>query len=529
MNKSKPFSGRVIFDHLGKTGGMAVAAWLKESLGSGTVTETLVGTQSELIRRYGGMFPIISAHISFDGGLDPRYQYVTLLREPIDRVSSWLFYAANTVADSPEFAAHKKAAREFLRSDGAVLSDDIISSVSNYYVGHFSQIQKFSGITIGDDVDSALAVLRDYQVVGIYEQFSQFLSDLSDLIGLPAPQSINRVNVTNYRSPLDQLSPALRDRIVALNQGDLKLYAEVAALGTPVDQPATNERFSLDMPQWQKFELTRTRIFTTPDIYFISARIREGSNIQHGHGITFDVDFFLVNEVENLELGIHLFDSNQQWAFGINTGILEQPHKLLADGLYRASYYLLADLPAGTYTAGFSMTDRLADGQKHELAWYDVICDFQIIHPAIRIGVGHSNLPATIRLKQMPLPTQYKLLADDERLRTEVGSLQGNFIRSVNKAGYLIFGPYVALAAGDYRVTIYGEVGAGGLGTARMDVALSGGGNILGEAALTDQNNESQLISLPFSLDEFCHDLEIRVWVDEESDLSISSVDIQAQ
>ena len=47
---SQVFSGRVIFDHLGKTGGMAVTAWLRDVLGSGVVAPNVSEDHLALIR-----------------------------------------------------------------------------------------------------------------------------------------------------------------------------------------------------------------------------------------------------------------------------------------------------------------------------------------------------------------------------------------------------------------------------------------------------------------------------------------------
>ena len=80
----KAYPGRLIFDHLPKTAGQAINAWLVAELGSGCVTPNLIGSHVDLIRKYGGLYSIISAHVHFDDGkgLDPRYQYMTLFREP---------------------------------------------------------------------------------------------------------------------------------------------------------------------------------------------------------------------------------------------------------------------------------------------------------------------------------------------------------------------------------------------------------------------------------------------------------------
>jgi len=68
MEKPRPFNGRVIFDHLPKTGGQAVNAWLTNTLGTGTVTTNLIGEHRALIRRYGGAYAVISGHLSFQQG-----------------------------------------------------------------------------------------------------------------------------------------------------------------------------------------------------------------------------------------------------------------------------------------------------------------------------------------------------------------------------------------------------------------------------------------------------------------------------
>ncbi|MFM0274785.1 Wzt carbohydrate-binding domain-containing protein [Paraburkholderia aspalathi] len=395
MSKILPFSGRVVFDHLGKTGGMAVTSWLTDCLGHGTVTPDLVGNHSELIRRYGGLFPIISAHIIFDDGLDPRYDYVTLLRDPVDRVVSWLFYADNTVPDTPEFELHKKGARDFINSDGEIVGDEILSSISNYYVEHFAHIQRFSPLTFGSKFDAALQSLREFSVVGVYEKFSSFLLEVSNLVGVPAPESIARVNSTSHRPTVKEITPRLRARIVELNQLDIRLYEEVVAWKKSIEQGEPSKDVTHLAPRWLKYEPVRDKVVATPDVTVLAASLREDGGILHGQLMTFDVDFVLSRDVDELELGIHIFDDDRRWAFGINSTLLEQRHQNLTRGSYRVSYHLIANLPAGKYTAGFAMSERLFDGIR-DLAWYDKLCEFEVQHRIGRSFAGYANLPAEI-------------------------------------------------------------------------------------------------------------------------------------
>ncbi|PTQ90241.1 hypothetical protein C8R30_1379 [Nitrosomonas nitrosa] len=93
--KSNIFSGRAIFDHLPKTAGQAINRRLTKELGSGSgsVTPNLISRHQELIRIFGGRYSVISGHLNFQNdGLDPRYNYIIILQEPLDRAISWFFY-----------------------------------------------------------------------------------------------------------------------------------------------------------------------------------------------------------------------------------------------------------------------------------------------------------------------------------------------------------------------------------------------------------------------------------------------------
>ena len=122
MTKSHIFAGRVIFDHLPKTAGQAINSWLTKELGSGCVTPNLIGDHQNLIKRYGGEYSVISAHIHFLGdGLDPRYHYITNLREPLDRALSWLFFVYKN-HEAEQLPGLWKLVERFVVSEGEDLA-----------------------------------------------------------------------------------------------------------------------------------------------------------------------------------------------------------------------------------------------------------------------------------------------------------------------------------------------------------------------------------------------------------------------
>jgi hypothetical protein len=392
---------------------------------------------------------------------------------------------------------------------------------------HFCRINGNGLETDDEKIANALASIKQYDVVGLYQEMPRFLADVAALIGLPQPQEIARINVTSQRPQVDQLSPALRESIVALNQLDLRLFAEVVAWKASVVQSESTQALPLAESKWKKYEpMVLDHVVTTPDVAILAAVLREGIDIRHGQLMTFDVDFFLAREVRDLEMGIHLFDSDRQWAFGTNSTLLGQSHQSLPSGSYRVSYHLVADLPAGKYAAGFGFAERLPEGRQVKLAWHDVNCEFHIHHQVSKTFAGYSYLPAEISLSPIHIPTMYLFPGDDNRLNTIVGVRVGKNIVSTGQEGYLIFGPYIPLIAGQYQVRIRCTLGESGLAGALMDVVADKGNRVLAECAFEEPDHDGFFIALPISLNASCSDLEVRVWVTDNTDLQISMIEI---
>lgn len=418
MKQRKAYPGRVIFDHLPKTAGMAITSWLARELGQGSVTSNLIMEHRDLIQKYGGLYSVLCAHINFQIGeeLDPRYQYITFFRDPVDRVISWLFFAAYTVPDKPKHSRVKKQAREFLESEGTKVTPELLGDISNVYVRHFWGIGQRSATSDEQKLQSALNAIKKYDVVGLFDQMPQFLADVADLIGLPRPEAIARVNPTNKRPEVDKISEALRSRIIDLNQLDLQLYATVKSWKELCLRESPPNTIGLVTPMWDKYEPKRNRIVVTPDVVIAQATLREGNEIKRGQVMSFDIDFFLPHKVSDLEMGIHILDTENQWAFGINSSLLGQSHKNIRPGSYRVTHHVIAELPAGKYTAGFAFTER-AQGNNRELAWYDKLCEFQISLPKTASFAGYSHLPADITL----CPT--RLALDQNLIHSPIGEI----------------------------------------------------------------------------------------------------------
>ncbi|MCA7120270.1 MAG: glycosyltransferase, partial [Acidibrevibacterium sp.] len=123
----------------------------------------------------------------------------------------------------------------------------------------------------------------------------------------------------------------------------------------------------------------------------------------------------------------------------------------------------------------------------------------------------------------------FRRWGSDELAQTQVGHRRGECIYSTGRAGYLLYGPYISIQKGKYRAIIQGKVGFGGVAGAYADVAIKTGTLLLAKAYLRpcEGEQDAPLAMLDFSLDENRADLEIRVFVEENSDVEVSLVELR--
>lgn len=123
--------------------------------------------------------------------------------------------------------------------------------------------------------------------------------------------------------------------------------------------------------------------------------------------------------------------------------------------------------------------------------------------------------------------------AGDEGVNTqpEIGKLEGASLVSTGKEGFLMFGPYVAFAPGDYEVTIKGSVSELAPGTSVIFDAASGAGSVVhGSQAITQANTESaDISSFKLNIASQVADLEIRANVPAGSKVKIDSYEVKKQ
>jgi hypothetical protein len=390
----EPFSGRVIFDHIPKTAGQAVTNWLRDELGDGTVSPNLVTSHREILNR-SIEYPIVSGHLFFEDGegLEPRFQYATILREPVDRTISWLFFVTRNHQreDLPQLYDECEA---FLASEGKELSPYLAEAIANPMVVHYAQILGAKGLSESELVESAYRAIKSYDCVGTYEKLSEFVGDLGRLIGVPAPRSLQSTNMTRHRPTPKSISDKLRDNILAITELDRDLYARVAKL------VSDRSEFRPDGPtvsRWARYDRPAPNLQTVSSFNVLSPVELQEIQVCRGEPLKLEIEFEVREPIAMLQAGVLMFDNRKQVAFGVNNCLLDQPFPEVTPGRYRLIHSIEVDLPVGEYMVGFQFSDLRESGQLH-LYRNQAALMLNVRRGTEAIGVGYAVSPATMSL-----------------------------------------------------------------------------------------------------------------------------------
>lgn len=120
--------------------------------------------------------------------------------------------------------------------------------------------------------------------------------------------------------------------------------------------------------------------------------------------------------------------------------------------------------------------------------------------------------------------------ANDARLQTQVGQKVRGELVAGKQAGFLVYGPYIKMAQGAHGLRIYGR-GDAGLERCWVEVAHAQGAHLVLKLPLSDafrSTDEGVLLETSFVLDQPVTDLEVRVWVDAGSTVSMRAMEFTA-
>lgn len=130
---------------------------------------------------------------------------------------------------------------------------------------------------------------------------------------------------------------------------------------------------------------------------------------------------------------------------------------------------------------------------------------------------------------------QLSFSTDSAAIGSEIGQRNiGAGISTTGKPGWLVFGPYIAMDAGNYEAILVGFVEPDHAGSVHVDIASEKGERViaaleLDTAALLAGQSPGEMVVLAFTLESSVKDLEVRLRVDEKSRLAVSEIQIRSK
>jgi hypothetical protein len=224
---------KVLFDHLPKCGGTTVTRYLTGHYPDRLIFHSCSLMPLESVERFGRQsenlrqsYSLITGHLvrHLIGLVDPGCLTVTLLRDPIERITSHYFYARS----SPQHYLHEQIHSHQMTLEDYV-SCDLSEELRNWYTTYFTGLSiDQTEANPASSVAAALEILStSYDMVGTLESFRDFIESLKKRARLWHTYRGSIRNSTPNRPRTSQLPPATIEAIQTTNHLDIALYAAV--------------------------------------------------------------------------------------------------------------------------------------------------------------------------------------------------------------------------------------------------------------------------------------------------------------
>ncbi len=228
LDKSKP--RKILFDHLPKCGGSSLNKYLKSNYsGKKTFIIDSKNPHKSLslfkLKQEGDRhaYDLVTGHLGNHllEYVDPESIKITVLRDPIERIVSHYYYAKNR----PDHYLH-----EVILSNNLELLDyaryEISNELNNWYTTHFSGLTHAEAMKNPEvAVKLALKTLtKKFTLVGFLDDLSSFVHVLEKKAQLPRSFENKRVNITQNRPEINEVSSSVLRNLSVANSLDVEVY-----------------------------------------------------------------------------------------------------------------------------------------------------------------------------------------------------------------------------------------------------------------------------------------------------------------
>lgn len=193
------------------------------------------------------------------------------------------------------------------------------------------------------------------------------------------------------------------------------------------------------------------------------------------------------------------------------------------DDLGRAVHRLPGTSPREIAAGLIAILEAIARRTDAAMAVTQAAASWRDTHAYSTLAVRLANILTAIARRARPS----RMLFDgsSKQFRHGVGRIVGRSVVSDGTAGHLLFGPYLSLAPGRYRVRVAGAYNMPPGSAAYIDVVMAGSSEVLMGMDLTGSSSEL-VAEADFTVKRRCNDLEVRILVDKRAEFRIDRVEI---
>ncbi|MEK6245052.1 MAG: hypothetical protein AABM33_11200 [Pseudomonadota bacterium] len=124
-------------------------------------------------------------------------------------------------------------------------------------------------------------------------------------------------------------------------------------------------------------------------------------------------------------------------------------------------------------------------------------------------------------------PQTEQYLGSNNKLSTLVGVREGGVIKANGRPGFLVYGPYVPLEPGAYRLVAKGNLSGSSTALGVIDVAADKGRRILAvKPIVAGQSAAGDIVSLEFEITQPVTDAEFRINVSAQTTGSFTAYEL---
>jgi len=217
-SRSNKVNNTLVFLHLQKCAGTTLQRIIEDQYDYDTWTRVADWKMRQKTLVFKGHFQFGEENKFLDSGISRTY--ITMLREPMDRVMSSFYY----VRREPKIRVHEEfnqiTFKKFLQKED-----------NFYYVFRHTNMmtRQLSG---GDpnNLDGALENLHKFNYIGIAEEFNKSLELFTKALNWDNVKPYEKENVTDERPEVEDLSSEEIAILKQKNQNDIVLYEEAVKL-----------------------------------------------------------------------------------------------------------------------------------------------------------------------------------------------------------------------------------------------------------------------------------------------------------